>query len=51
MSIRLHNPAGIPPPFSCYSHSASAPADARWLHMSGQVGVTLEGTVPGDSST
>ncbi len=46
MSIRLHNPANIAPPFSCYSHGASVPADARWLYVSGQVGVTPEGVVP-----
>lgn len=46
MTIQLHNPAGIAPPFSCYSHGASAPAGARWLYVSGQVGVTPDGTVP-----
>ena len=48
MTIRLHNPAGIAPPFSCYSHGASAPSGARWLHVSGQVGVTPDGVVPDD---
>lgn len=46
MTIKLHNPAGIAPPFSCYSHGASAPAAARWLHVSGQVGVAPDGTIP-----
>jgi len=48
MTIRLHNPAGTAPPFSCYSHGASAPKDARWLYVSGQVGVTTDGVVPDD---
>ena len=48
MTIELHNPASIAPPFSCYSHGASAPAGARWLHVSGQVGVAPDGTVPDD---
>ena len=48
MTIKLHNPAGIAPPFSCYSHGASAPANARWLYVSGQVGVTPDGVVPTD---
>lgn len=48
MKIRLHNPASIAPPFSCYSHGASAPASARWLYISGQVGATPEGVVPHD---
>lgn len=46
MTITLHNPSEIAPPFSCYSHGASAPADARWLYISGQVGVTVDGNVP-----
>ncbi|SDZ44706.1 Enamine deaminase RidA, house cleaning of reactive enamine intermediates, YjgF/YER057c/UK114 family [Variovorax sp. YR634] len=48
MTIKLHNPTGIAPPFSCYSHGASAPAGARWLHISGQVGVTPDGVVLSD---
>ena len=48
MSIKLHNPASIAPPFSCYSHGASASGDARWLYVSGQVGVTADGIVPDD---
>lgn len=48
MSIELFNPAGIAPPFSKYSHGATAPADARWLHTAGQVGVTPDGVVPED---
>nr|WP_243857256.1 RidA family protein [Sphingomonas leidyi] len=44
----MHNPATIAPPFSCYSHGASVPAGARWLHVSGQVGVTRDGVVPAD---
>jgi enamine deaminase RidA (YjgF/YER057c/UK114 family) len=48
MAIQLHNPGDIAPPFSCYSHGASAPSGARWLHVSGQVGVTPEGNVPDD---
>ncbi len=48
MTIKLHNPTSIALPFSCYSHGASAPANARWLHVSGQVGVTPDGIVPAD---
>jgi enamine deaminase RidA (YjgF/YER057c/UK114 family) len=48
MTITLHNPAGVATPFSRYSHGASAPAGARWLHISGQVGATPDGTVPED---
>lgn len=48
MTIQLHNPANIAAPFSRYSHGVSAPATARWLHISGQVGVTPDGIVPED---
>jgi enamine deaminase RidA (YjgF/YER057c/UK114 family) len=48
MTITLHNPTSIAPPFSRYSHGASAPAGVRWLYVSGQVGVTPDGVVPDD---
>lgn len=48
MTVQLHNPTTIAPPFSHYSHGASAPANARWLYISGQVGVTPAGVVPDD---
>jgi enamine deaminase RidA (YjgF/YER057c/UK114 family) len=48
MTIQLHNPTDIAPPFSCYSHGASASVAGRWLYVSGQVGVTPEGVVPDD---
>lgn len=47
-TITLHNPAGIAPPYSCYSHGASAAGGARWLYVSGQVGITPDGNVPED---
>ena len=43
--LTQHCPATVAPPFSRYSHGVEAPASARWLHISGQVGVTLEGKV------
>lgn len=39
----MRNPDGVPPPFSDYSLAVEAPPEARWLHISGQVGVTPEG--------
>ncbi|KUZ92990.1 hypothetical protein WI40_22545 [Burkholderia ubonensis] len=45
-TIQFHNPDGIAAPFSRYSHGVSAPTAARWLHISGQVGATPDGTVP-----
>lgn len=43
--IKAYNPAGIAAPASRYSHCVEAPASARWLHVSGQVGVTPDGRV------
>ena len=42
MLIR-RNPAELAPPFSPYSQIVEAPAGARWLHISGQVGVRPDG--------
>lgn len=41
-----HNPDGIAPPFSDYSHAIEVGPDARWLYVSGQVGVRPDGTTP-----
>ena len=45
MPIR-HNPATVAPPFSAYSHAVEVGSGARWLHVSGQVGVQPDGNVP-----
>lgn len=37
------NAGGAPPAFSAYSLAVEAPPDARWLHISGQVGVDTAG--------
>ena len=46
--LKHHKPLGIAPPFSAYSHGVEVAAGARWLHISGQVGITPEGEVPAD---
>ena len=38
--LKRHNPATVAAPFSRYSHGVEAPDNARWLVISGQVGVT-----------
>jgi enamine deaminase RidA (YjgF/YER057c/UK114 family) len=43
--LKAHNPRTVAAPFSRYSHGVEAPAAARWLHISGQVGVAPDGTV------
>jgi 2-iminobutanoate/2-iminopropanoate deaminase len=42
---KLHTPPTIAPPLSRYSHAVEAPASARWLHISGQVGIKPDGGV------
>jgi len=39
------NPPTVVKPFSHYSQAVEAPANCRWLHISGQVGVTPDGTI------
>ncbi len=41
--LRKHNPGAIAAAFSRYSLAVEAPAQARWLHISGQVGVEPDG--------
>lgn len=43
--LKRHNPEGINPPFSAYSHGVAAPENARWLYVSGQVGVAPDGSL------
>jgi enamine deaminase RidA (YjgF/YER057c/UK114 family) len=43
--LKHHNPDTVAPPFSRYSHAVEIPAGARWLHISGQIGVKPDGTV------
>ncbi len=43
--ISFENPANVAAPFGKYSHFASVEAGARWLHVSGQVGVMPDGTM------
>ena len=48
MLIR-HKTNEIAPPFSAYSHGVEVPPGARWLHVSGQVGVAPDGALAEDS--
>ena len=41
--LRKHNPGAIAAAFSSYSLAVEAPAQARWLYVSGQVGVEPDG--------
>ncbi|PZW41066.1 enamine deaminase RidA (YjgF/YER057c/UK114 family) [Humitalea rosea] len=49
MTVGFSNPPGVRPPAGGrYSHAARIPAGAERLVMSGQIGITPEGTVPAD---
>ena len=39
------NPNTVAKPLGAYSHTIAVPADARWLVISGQVGVDKKGTL------
>ena len=43
--IRLHTPNTIAAPASRYRHGAEAGPNARWLHVSGQVGSNADGSL------
>jgi 2-iminobutanoate/2-iminopropanoate deaminase len=43
---RHWNPEGIAAPASRYSHAALVEGPARWLHLSGQVGIAPDGSTP-----
>lgn len=43
--LTRHDPDRVAPPFSSYSHGIEVPAGARWLYISGQVGVRPDGAM------
>ncbi len=43
--LAKHNPNTIAAAFSNYSLAVEAPAQARWLHVSGQIGVAPDGAL------
>jgi enamine deaminase RidA (YjgF/YER057c/UK114 family) len=44
--MNVHNPPSVARPLSTYSHGVEVPPGARWLHVSGQVAVDLDGRTP-----
>lgn len=46
--MQFRNPAGVHAPVAAYSHQVEVPAGARWLVLSGQVGMQPDGVVPPD---
>jgi 2-iminobutanoate/2-iminopropanoate deaminase len=49
MLIRI-TPPDIAPPAANYSHATRVPPNARWLYLSGQVGVAPDSTIPEDTA-
>ena len=47
--IKRLTPGGIHPPLARYAHATEVPAGARWLVLSGQLGIAADGTVPADA--
>ncbi len=47
--LRPHTPPTIAPPAALYVHGMEVPSNARWLFISGQVGVHPDGTVGRDA--
>lgn len=45
MKNKKHNPKTIHRPLSKYSHGIEVGPDARWLYVSGQVGINAKGKV------
>ncbi len=48
---KTYNPDTVAPPFGAYDHAVEIPAGARTLHISGQIGVQPDGTIPDDIET
>ena len=44
--LQYLNPAAVPAPFSRYSQAVEADPGLRWLHVSGQIGVGVNGALP-----
>src|SRR5215217_4630447 len=44
----LRDPDTIHPPLAAYSHHVEVRAAARTLHISGQIGMTVDGVLPDD---
>ncbi|MEM8952285.1 MAG: RidA family protein [Pseudomonadota bacterium] len=46
--IKRLTPHGIHPPLARYAHATEVPAGARWLVLSGQLGISADGGIPPD---
>ena len=48
--IKRLKPTGIHPPLANYAHAVEVPAGARWLVLSGQLGIDADGSIPEDTA-
>lgn len=44
--LKISNPGTVAPPVGAYSHSVEIPPNARWLYLSGTIGVDENGNTP-----
>jgi len=47
----VHNPESVGAPIGAYVHALETPANARLLHISGQIGMEVDGTIPADAES
>jgi enamine deaminase RidA (YjgF/YER057c/UK114 family) len=45
-TLRALTPGSVRPPFAAYSHGTLVPAGADWVFTSGQLGITVDDTIP-----
>ena len=48
--MKKYNPETVAAPLSAYSHAIEVPPQARWLVVSGQVGIAADGSMPEDAA-
>lgn len=48
--MKTYNPEGVAAPISTYSHAIEVPPGARWLTVSGQVGIDVNGELAPDAA-
>ncbi len=48
--IKRLTPTNIAPPLANYAHATEVPAGARWLFLSGQLGIETDGIIPEDAA-
>ncbi len=49
--IKRLTPGGIHPPLARYAHATEVSPGARWLVLSGQLGIAADGSIPPDTES